>query len=298
MPHQDHLCRGLVPRSGLRASFVRISDTARMARVLHGLYPAAALVFGEALAAGALLGSLQKDSGRINLQLECDGPLAGLLVDGDADGNVRGYVRRPEVHFPGDPAAAARAALGQAGFLSVIRDHGGGHFYRSSVKLEAMDLAGDLRRWFESSEQVATAFDLAVVPSADGAEPLGEVAGLVIQRLPDGDDAAVAAARARLAAGALPAALRRGATAHEILTEVAGNPFELLADQEVAYRCGCSKQRARVAVSSLGVDGIADVLQNEKQAVITCEFCRERYVIDEAELREIQAKLSEQQADG
>ena len=93
-------------------------------------------------------------------------------------------------------------------------------------------------------------------------------------------------------------ALRRGATAHEILTEVAGNPFELLADQEVAYRCGCSKQRARVAVSSLGVDGIADVLQNEKQAVITCEFCRERYVIDEAELREIQAKLSEQQADG
>jgi len=296
MPHPDRLCRGLVPRAGLRATFVRISDTARMARVLHGLYPSAAIVFAEALAAGALLGSLQKDKGRVNLQLECDGPLAGLLVDADADGNVRGYVRQPQVHFPGDPVAGARAALGRSGFLSIIRDHGSGQFYRSSVQLEAMNLAGDLRTWFATSEQIATAFDLAVVPR--DAELLGEVGGIVVQRLPGGDDAEVDAARARLAAGALPAALRRGASAHEVLTEVCGGDFELLADNEVAYRCGCSQQRARVAVSSLGVDGIAEVLAAEKQAVITCEFCRERYVVGEDELREISAKLSEQQADG
>jgi molecular chaperone Hsp33 len=288
----DHLCRGVVPGAGLRASFVRVSDLARMVRALHGLYPSAALVFAQALAAGALLGSLQKGSGRVNLQLECDGPLGGLLVDADSEGNVRGYVRRPQVNFPGDALSGARAALGTSGFLSIIRDHGGGQFYRSSVELEAMDLAADLHRWFRSSEQVATAFDLAVV--AGEGEVLGEVAGLLVQRLPEGSDGEVEAARGRLAAGALAAGLRRGATAHEILSEVCGGDLEVLADGEVSYRCGCSRARARVAVSALGVDGIAEVLATEKKAEITCEFCHQRYVLGEEELREIAARLEEQ----
>ena len=239
----DRLCRGLVPSSGLRAVFVRVGDTARMARMLHGLYPTSARPFAEALAGGALVGALQKDEARVNLQLECDGPVGGLFVDADAAGNLRGYVRRPGVHFPGDPARGVRASLGGAGYLSVLRDLGRGQYYRSAVELEAFDLAGDLRRWFASSEQVATALGLAVAPR--GEEPLGE----------------------------------------------AGDGFDLLADLEVAYRCGCSAERARAAVSALGADGVGEVLANEREAVITCEFCRARYVVTEAELREIQRRL-------
>ena len=111
----DRLVRGLLPSQGVRAVHVRVTETARIARMLHGLYPTAAHLFGVALAAGALLASLQKERGRVNLQIECDGPVGGLFVDADPDGNVRGYVRRPAVHFPGDPVRAARAALGGSG---------------------------------------------------------------------------------------------------------------------------------------------------------------------------------------
>ncbi len=285
----DRLCRGLLPSRGLRAAFVRVGDTARMARALHGLYPTAARIFGEALAAGALLGALQKEKGRVNLQLECDGPLGGLLVDADPEGNVRGYVRHRAVHFPGEPTRGARAALGGAGFLSVLRDLGNGQHYRGAVQLEAMTLAGDLRRWFAASEQVSTALDLAVVPRAD--EPLGDVAGVLVQRLPDGDEDALEEARRRLASGVLPRGLAAGAGAQEVIREIAGTGFDLLADLEIAYRCGCSHARARVAVSALGADGIADVLAKEREAVITCEFCRARYVVTEPELRDIERRL-------
>lgn len=287
----DRLCRGIFPDRGLRAAFVRVGDTARMTRVLHGLYPASAHLFSQALAAGALLGALQKEKGRVNLQLECDGPVGGLLVDADAEGNVRGYVRGPAVHFPGDPERAARAALGGSGFLSVIRDLGGGHHYRSAVRLEALDLAEDLRRWFAASEQVGTAFDLAVVPA--GGEPLADVAGILVQRLPDGDEGAVQAVRARLAAGALPRALAAGASAQDAVREAVGDGFDLLADVEVAYRCGCSQERARVAVSALGADGVAEVLASEREATVACEFCRTRYVVSEAELHDIRRRLAE-----
>jgi molecular chaperone Hsp33 len=294
-PMTDRLCRGLFPQRGLRAVFVRIGDTARMARMLHGLYPTAAHVFAEALAAGALVASLQKDRGRINLQLECDGPIGGVFVDADPDGNVRGYVRRPAVNFLGDPVQAARAALGGSGFLSVLRDQGGGQLYRSSVELQALALAEDLRRWFSASEQVETALDLAIVPRGD--EPLGEVAGVLVQKLPDGDALALEAVRRRVAEGALPAVLARGATPQEAIAELAGEGFELLGDLEIAYRCGCSQERARSAVSALGLQGIADVLREEKQAVITCEFCRTRYVVPEEELHDIARRLSEQGAE-
>jgi molecular chaperone Hsp33 len=261
----DRVCRGIFPARGLRAVLVRVGDTARMARVLHGLAPTTARLFAQALAAGTLLGALQKDGGRVNLQVECDGPVGGLLVDADADGNVRGYVKRPAVHFPGDPARGARAALGGEGFLSVLRDREGRH-YRSSVALEEMDLAGDLRRWFESSEQVGTALDIAVLTGSR--DPLGEVVGLLVQRLPDGDEAAL-----------------------EDVRGILGEGFELLADQEIAYRCGCSPERARVAVSSLGADGVDDLLAEHGRAEITCEFCRQRYLLGPEELQQISRRL-------
>lgn len=285
----DHLVRGLLPR-GLRAMCVRVTETARIARMLHGLYPTSAYLFGEALAAALLVAAFQKDGSRVNLQIECDGPVRGLFVDADQEGNVRGYVRGAQVHFPGDAAAGARAALGGSGFLSVLRDLGGGQFYRGQVELRAMELTADLARYFAESEQVATAVDLRVVP-ADG-EPLGQVAGVLVQKLPDGDASAVEEVRSRLASGALARALADGAGAQEALGAAAGEGFELLADVEVAYRCSCSAERARVAVSALGREGVLDVLAKEREAVVTCEFCRQRYVVGEAELQDIAARLA------
>jgi molecular chaperone Hsp33 len=291
----DRLVRGLLASSGLRAVHVRVTDTARIARVLHGLYPTAAHLFAEGLAAGLLVASLQKERSRVNLQLECDGPLRGLFVDADADGNVRGYVRAPQVHFPGlGPAAAARAALGGSGFVSVLRDLGEGNFYRGQVALDALDVGRDVERYFLESEQVATALDVVVMPKAD--EPLGDVAAVLVQRLPDGDEAALERVRAALRGGAFREALGRGAGAQDALAAVVGPGFELLADLEVAYRCGCSLDRARNAVSALGAAGIRDVLANEKEAVVTCEFCRERYVVGEAELRDMAERLEARDA--
>jgi molecular chaperone Hsp33 len=159
------------------------------------------------------------------------------------------------------------------------------------VQLEDRVLARDLLRWFAASEQVATALDLAVVPR--GEEPLGEVGGILVQLLPGGDQAVVDGARRRIEEGAFREALARGGTAQEMVRAVAGEGFELLADLEVAYRCGCSAGRARAAVSALGAQGVRDVIEKDGQAVITCEFCRSRYVVSEAELRDIAARLED-----
>jgi molecular chaperone Hsp33 len=265
-----------------------------MSRTLHGLYPTAARLFAEAMAAGLLVAALQKGKARVNLQIECDGPARGLLVDSTPEGEVRGYSRAPAVHFPGDPRRGARAALGGAGFLSVIRDLGGGQLYRGAVELGAMEIAGDLRRYFAESEQVDTALDIEV--AARPGEPLSDAAGLLVQKLPGGDPAALAAVRRKLADGALGAALAAGAPAQEALQGAAGEGFELLADQEVAYVCACSPERARAAVAVLGREGVEELLAGKRQAVVCCEFCRQRYVVTEEDLLRIARLLAGEEA--
>jgi len=286
---KDLLLRGLVRPADLRVVLIEDTDLSRMARMLHGLAPTSATVFAEALTAGLLLGALQKDQTRINLSLEVDGPLSGLLVDADTDGNIRGRVRQPDVHFPGDPAVGPRAALGGSGTLSVLRDLGGGKFYRGSVDVVPGTLTENLRRYFAASEQVATALDIQVVPA--GKEPLGAVAGVVVQKMPEGSAAALEEARGRIAEGAFRDALASGAAAEALARSVVGEGLEVLARGQVSYVCTCSRERAVNAVSALGPEGIRAVLADEKQVVIDCEFCKKRYVIEEAELSDIARRL-------
>lgn len=287
----DHLSLGLLPDLGLRVVFARVGETARASRALHGLRPTAAYLFGQALAAAALFGATQRAGGRANLQIVCDGPIRGLVVDAEPSGALRGYVRVPWVHFDGDPAEAAHAALGGTGHLAVRLDPGDGTHQRSLLDLRARSLPEDLRRWFASSQAAAVAADVAVV--ARGDEPLADVAAILVQQVHDDrDDAALRAARERIAGGALPRSLAAGASAGEVIAAVAGAGFELEADVAVAYRCGCSPARARVAVSALGAEGIAEILRTERRATITCEFCCQRYVLEADELEEIAGKMA------
>ncbi len=287
----DHLSVGLLPALGLRIVFARVGETARAARAIHGLHPTSAYLFAQALAAAALFGATQRRGGRANLQIVCDGPVRGLVVDAEPDGGLRGYVRAPRVHFEGDPAEAARAALGGTGHLAVRLDPGDGTHQRSLLDLRARSLPEDLRRWFATSQVAAAAADVAVV--ARGDEPLGEVAAILIQQLDDDpDDEALRAARARVAAGALAAALAARGSVAEVVAAVAGPGLELQSDVEVAYRCGCSPARARVAVSALGPEGIAELLRTEGKATITCEFCHQQYVLGAEELEDIGRRLA------
>jgi molecular chaperone Hsp33 len=288
----DRLCRGLLPGAGLRAAFVRVGETARAARALHGLSPTTSHLLAEALAAAALFGAAQDEGGRVNLQVACDGPLRGLLVDSDPGGGLRGWVKVPWVHFAGPAAEATRAALGGKGLLSVQRDRGDGRFERSTRELRDLSLPSDLRAWFAQSQLVAAAVDVAVVPRAG--EPLGEVGGILVQQEAGSAEEAgeaIRAARDRAADGTLARALEAGCSAQEAIARVAGPGFEVQADLELAYRCGCSAARARVAVSALGREGIAEVLAREGQAAVTCEFCRQRYVLGAAELAELARAL-------
>src|SRR5687768_6812204 len=137
----DLLVSGLFQDVDLRIVVATTTQLSRHAQKLQSLASTSASMLSQALCAASLMASLQKERTSINLQLECDGPLRGLFVDGKSQGPVRGYVKNPQVEFKGPSHEYEwRPALGNAGFLSVLRDFGKGEHYRSSVELKHFDL--------------------------------------------------------------------------------------------------------------------------------------------------------------
>jgi molecular chaperone Hsp33 len=186
----DELVSGLLKDVDVRVVLALTSELSRQARATHKSEPASAALLSQGLTAAALIAALQKGDARINLQLECDGPLRGLFVDGDISGLVRGYTKNPHVaHVGAEGEYRWRPVFGNKGYISVLRDIGEGEYYRSSVELERFDFAEDLERYFTLSDQVATQLKLEQLPVVvNGAsEPLGIVAGVLLQPLPDGD---------------------------------------------------------------------------------------------------------------
>ncbi|MEW5740168.1 MAG: Hsp33 family molecular chaperone HslO [Myxococcota bacterium] len=284
----DGVLRGLLP-GDLRVVVAVVTDAAREARARHALAPTSATLLGQAIAGAVLLASLQKGDSRVNLQVECDGQLKGLFVDAGADGTVRGYAKNPHVDLElGQGEFRWRGALGNAGFLSVLRDIGA-EYYRSSVALQAMDLARDLDHYFELSDQVPTR--VAIAARRDGPEVLGAVAGVLVQALPEGDRQALARLGETLQASLDRALVSATPTDPQTLFTTLFPGTAPLERHPVAFRCTCSRARALETIKSLGAADVQHLVDTLGSTAVTCQFCGAKHEITLTALLQILEEL-------
>lgn len=289
----DSVVRALLQDSSLKVSVVWLTGAAREARTRHRLKSASASLFAQGLIGGALMASLQKGEARINLQLECDGPLRGFFVDAGAGGDVRGYVKNPDADLElAEGVFQWRAALGNSGFISVLRDLGG-EYYRSSVELISMRLADDLNHYFKTSDQIAT--HVALTVQRDGDEPLGRVAGVLVQALPEGDVEALRRLARDLESRLHDAVARPENTdATAVLAELfPGVP--VLVETPVAFKCSCSRERALATLERLGPDEIQQIVDTMGSTAVTCQFCGSKHEISLQDLWALLEKLGRPQ---
>ncbi len=287
-PSPDLLVRGVMEAQNLKVALVLLPGVAREARLRHRLKPVSASMLAQAIAGAGLLAALQKGDARINLQLECDGQLRGLLVDAGADGTFRGYVKNTLVDVELAQDFRWRAALGNSGYLSVLRDLGP-EYYRSSVELSAFTLAEDLNHYFEVSDQVKTAVAISVASRGD--ERLGVVAGALVQALPNGDEKALEQVGATLQA-ALDAAVQdlslgdAQALWQRVFPQVA-----VLERTPARWQCTCSKTKVLDTLAAVGRAEVQDILDTTGSTAVTCHFCSTRHEVTFHDLVALLARL-------
>jgi len=257
----------------------------QQAQRIHGACPTAAAALGRLLTGGALMGCLLKDPvHRVTLQVTCKGPVQKIHVEADGAGHVRGYVGQPVVDLPSRNGKLDVGGAVGRGVLYVIKDTGLGEPYSGAVPLMSGEIAEDLATYFVQSEQIPSAVSLGVFVCAD--HTVAAAGGFLIQfHATIAEDLIEHIERALAATPAATTMVQEGCTPQEMLQRALGGlPLQVLRHSTPMWACDCSHARVSQTLVALGTQELRQMVAEQQEAQVRCEFCTTEYVFAPQEL--------------
>jgi molecular chaperone Hsp33 len=288
----DYLVRIMASDARVRALACVTTTLVNEACTRHGTYPTASAALGRALTGGLLLGTLLEPDQRVALMFEGNGPLKKILVEAESNGEVRGYVKVPEVDLPSrNGKLDVSGALGKSGFLTVTKDLRLREPYRGTVQLYTGEIASDIAYYLTKSEQIPSAVGLGVYVEPD--LTVTAAGGFLIQSLPPSDESMIDILIEHIREmPSITDQLKSGKTPEALLETIfAGIPFEILENLSLTYHCSCSRRRIEQALITLGKKEIASIIAKDEIIDVTCEFCRKGYVFSRKELKRLMDEM-------
>lgn len=286
----DHVLRGMFRSLGIR---VVLSDTTTLTqealrRQAHS--PIASIALARALTGAALLGAGLKADQRLGIQFSGKGVLRSLFADADSHGNLRGYTGKANA-FRDAPRAKLAEAIGAQGTLSILLDDGRGEFYRGLTNLVSGTIDADLEHHLSNSEQVPSRVALGAWYH-EGA--LQAAAGVMLQLMPGADPGNLARFQDTISSEQLEQRLAQGLRGVDALASwlaESDSSLELLElPRELRFHCPCTRERAERALRTLDAAALDEIIQEDKQAEVSCQFCGAQQFFTLEDLLAIQAE--------
>ena len=283
----DKIIRVLAKDAPVKASAITAKEMVERSRQIHKTLPVATAALGRSLMAASMMGNqLKEKDGSVTLRIKGGGPLGGITVVSDSQGNARGYVVNPLVDLPlkGPAKLDVGSAVGRDGSLTVIKDLCMKEPYVGTVNLLGGEIAEDIAAYFVESEQIPTACALGVL--IDRNQSVKAAGGYLIQLMPGaGEDTIAKVEGGIMAAGNVSAILEKNPDPEAMLRTVLSDfEVKVLEQEPVEYRCGCSRDRIERALLSLGRDELSAILAEQGSCDLTCQFCDRVYHFSGPEL--------------
>ena len=272
----DRLHRFVFEHTDVRGELVRL-DASWRALLERQQYPAPVRqLLGEALAAVTLLSATIKFDGFLHLQLRGDGPVNLVLVEVTAQRTVRGLARWSGAV----PAAPLAAQVGKAWLTLTIDPGAGRERYQGLVAVEQDSLAATLEAYFRQSEQLATRLWLAADAHC--------AAGMLLQRLPESTPDPDAWNRDVMLGDTLTPSELLALSGHALLRRLFHEQdLRLFEPEPVSFRCRCSRERIATVLRGLGYDEVRDIVEEQGEVSVTCEFCRQTHLFDAVDVEHL-----------
>lgn len=290
----DYLIRGTAAEGQVRVFGATTRDLVEKARASHNTSPVATAALGRLLTAGAMMGSMMKNQDDLlTLKIDCDGPIGGLTVTADSQGNVKGYVNNPMVALP--PNDKGKLDVGGAldiGVLSVIQDIGLKEPYVGQTILVSGEIGDDLTYYYATSEQTPSSVALGVLMNRDNT--VKQAGGFIIQLMPGAAEEVVSALEKRVGEiSSVTSLLDEGMGPEEILGQILGDMgLEITDRMDTRFRCDCHKKRVEKALISIGRQELQSMIDDGKPVEINCHFCNANYEFTVEELQGLLEKAA------
>lgn len=285
----DYIIRATAANDQIRAFAAVTTEMVETAREHHNTSPVATAALGRLLTAGAMMGSMMKgEKDVLTLQIKAGGPLQGITVTADSQGNVKGYVGNPDVCIPANSKGKldVAGAVGP-GFLTVIKDMGLKEPYSGQVMLQTCEIAEDLTYYFATSEQVPSAVGLGVLMNKNNT--VRQAGGFIVQLMPFAEEEVISRLEQNVQKiNSVTNLLEEGHTPESLLEKVLeGFDVQINEKMDIRFRCNCSKERVAKALISIGRKELNEMIQEGKPIEMNCHFCNTNYNFTVEELKEI-----------
>lgn len=260
------------------------------ARETHDLSPVVTAAFGRMATITAIMGAEMKNAkDKLTVQIKGNGPIEMMVATTNNFPRVKGYVVNPQVDMPLNEFGKldVGGAVGQEGYINVIKDIGLKDPYIGISPLTSGEIADDFANYFVNSEQRNSAVALGVLVDKNGVKSAG---GYLINPMPDATEEEIAKVeQAIFKAGAISKMLDQQLTLTEIAQKITGDEKVEVIEENITpiYQCDCSKENMASALVTIGKEEITNMIEEDGGAELVCHFCNKKYNFNKSELTDI-----------
>jgi molecular chaperone Hsp33 len=276
---EDRSIRGEIV--SLEKSFQAILGTADYPEFVQSL-------IGELMVTASLLTATLKFEGEIALQIQSEGPIKYIIINGTHDQKLRGVARWDETmtEYP-----TTFSECFKKGLLAITLTPKNGQRYQGMVALDKSSLAECVEDYFLQSEQLLTKVFLT---SRVGHNQ--KAAGLLIQIVPTSSESSNVGENPDFEHIALIADtisseellnLDHKEVIHRLYHDELIRIFE---PQEIQFSCDCSKERSAGALKSVDKAELMSIIAEDGHIKMDCQFCHSIYLFDEIDVQNIHAQ--------
>ncbi len=278
----DGVRRAVLMNGQARVAVIETTETLKKAVEKHGLSPLAAAALGRTLSAGAYLASnLKTDGGKFSVTIGGNGPLGRVVVAGDSQGNLRGFVDNPSFFVPHreeDGKIDVKAGVGTDGDIIVIKDLGLKDPYVGRTELVSGEIAEDFATYLFKSEGVRSIVALGVLVDKTGVLSSG---GVIVEALPDATEDALVILEDIMGQFSKISSIIHEKGSKEVFDFYFAHLTDEIFDvMPVQWKCTCGRDRVAGFIKAMGKNEALSVVKDNGAIEVKCEFCSTTYMFD------------------
>ena len=284
----DNIKKYLAHNGRVHIICAETTDLVEKARNTHDLSPVATAALGRLLTMASIMGTnLKNEDESITIQIKGNGPLGQLTCVTYNDSSVKGYVENTKIDIPlkDNGKLDVGGAVGNEGFLYIIKDTGLKEPYIGITSLVSGEIAEDFIKYFSESEQKDGIIALGVLVDANGVRKAG---GYFISLMPDATTQDVEnLIQISSQIKSISTMLEENMTLEEIAKMTTGDDklIPMISEIKPKYVCSCSKDKFLNGLAALRNEDKEEIFSKQQIIETVCRFCNKKYNFTKEEIQ-------------
>jgi molecular chaperone Hsp33 len=290
---RDQVFSAISGGGGIKVTAVTARNIMNDLMIQHTMTAVSAEALGRTVMCAILIANGIQDEQIVQITINTEGPIRGIVAICSGKGEVRGYVGSPML---GNDLSLVDA-VGRKGAVQIVKNHPDWpRPYNGITSVRHGDIDRDIGIYLAESEQRSCA--LAAATSVTGIL-CNAAGGYLIEQLPGTTDAEKKKVEENLAklveldgGDKLPTNLLLSGRTPLDIAQIVLDGLDMVPLQQIEpiLKCECTEDRLVRSLRLLPAADVEDILMKQERVEARCEFCGKVYFM---EAEEVRAKLEE-----